>query len=85
VIRILPDGTVNTIPVNAADEGHGFLYADTDDDGEADYIFANNNELTAYNSELALIYRKVFDYELHGSIGKFTLKSGENVWPATWR
>lgn len=69
--KIGPGGQVQTIPLNAAGSEHGFVYADADHDGNADYIFIEGREVTAYNSALALIYRKEFDYPLTGEMSLF--------------
>lgn len=69
--KISPGGQVETIPLNAAGSEHGFIYADADHDGNADYIFIENREVTAYNSALALLYRKEFEYTLKGDVGLF--------------
>lgn len=68
-IRIIKnDGKVETIPLNAAGEEHGFAYADADADGSKDFIFTDDDEVTAYNSSLTMIFRQTFESKLTGDV-----------------
>jgi len=61
-------GKVETIPLNAAGEDHGFAFADVDNDGNKDFVFADDDEVTAYNSSLTMIFRQTFETKLTGDI-----------------
>jgi hypothetical protein len=77
VVKISRDGTVSMLPLNAVGASHGFLYADADGDGKHDFIFSSGNELTAYDQTMVLLYRKVLEGEISGSIEPAMLPGGE--------
>jgi len=79
IVEILSDGKVQIIPMEIAESDHGFAYADVDDDGESDYIYINGNEITAYDKQMVLIYRKEFEASLTGKIKLVRLNNKEQV------
>ncbi len=79
IIEIRPDGIINSLPLKTVSPEHGFLYADADGNNEPDYIFLDGRELIAYNSQLAMIFRKEFDSQMNGTIQLLTIKNGEHV------
>ncbi len=74
IIKLKSDGSADIITIPGLSPDHGFVYSDADDDGEMDFIFMEGHEITAYNKDLTLIYRKSFDQELSGSIQLEILK-----------
>ncbi len=79
IVRINTNGEVSVLPLNASVPEHGFVYADADNDGIADYIFSGRHDVTAYNRNLVMIYRKEFTEELTEGLTLHKLKKGVDV------
>lgn len=79
-IRIVSsNGKVETIPLNAAGEEHGFAFADVDDDGNKDFVFTDEDEVTAYNSSLTMIFRQTFESKLTGDVDFHLSDDGSEI------
>ncbi len=79
-IRIVNiNGTVETIPLNAAGDDHGFAYADVDDDGNKDFVFTDEDEVTAYNTSLTMVFRQTFESKLTGDVAFHQNEDGSKI------
>ena len=77
IIELHPDGTVSVKTVPELPQEHGFVYSDVDEDGEEDFIFTDDREITVYDKDLMLIYRKTLEHAISGHVQIVTLKQGQ--------